>query len=377
MTEDSAIMSVDFLVGFTIFLLAFIWVATMVPGLFINLQSHTIDFDAVAYRTGVILAEDPGAETCPSSGICVPWEYKKDERDITRLGLAIAKNTPNILAEKKVDRFFCSTAYSGSTSHADMLFTYPHEYRPRITFSDYPYNFNISFRVAGEERVRSIGDIIPNNYGIIQRAVKIKSGSNSTIDKTLIKRHVFNNTENVEFHTFSIVINSSQLRSGQPSGGINDPGRETIYQINPPKEGIIINITDIEETRNQINFPVPPSLVTKTLSDIRFYQWIQGQAGLYEFKPAHKNFTYEDGNTTPVYPPFDFQDKISMVFEPGFFVGTDPYGAIYINLTYQVDPPQQFMNNSHPASQPFDYNYNPVNVTQPSLKDAVLEVAVW
>ena len=61
MTEDSGIMSIDFLVGFTIFLITFIWVATLIPGLFIGLQSHTIDYDAVAYRAGVILVEDPGA----------------------------------------------------------------------------------------------------------------------------------------------------------------------------------------------------------------------------------------------------------------------------------------------------------------------------
>ena len=60
MTDDSGIQSIDFLAGFTIFMVAFIWVATMVPGLFIGIQSYTIDYDAVAYRTGVILAEDPG-----------------------------------------------------------------------------------------------------------------------------------------------------------------------------------------------------------------------------------------------------------------------------------------------------------------------------
>ena len=60
MTDDSGIQSIDFLAGFTIFMVSFIWVATMVPGLFIGVQSYTIDYDAVAYRTGVILAEDPG-----------------------------------------------------------------------------------------------------------------------------------------------------------------------------------------------------------------------------------------------------------------------------------------------------------------------------
>ena len=60
MTEDSGNLSIDFLVGFTIFLIAFIWVVSMIPGLLIGLQAYTIDYDAVAYRTGVILVEDPG-----------------------------------------------------------------------------------------------------------------------------------------------------------------------------------------------------------------------------------------------------------------------------------------------------------------------------
>ncbi len=60
MTKDSGALSIDFIVGFTIFLIAFIWVVSLVPGLLINLQGFTIDYDAVAYRTGVILVEDPG-----------------------------------------------------------------------------------------------------------------------------------------------------------------------------------------------------------------------------------------------------------------------------------------------------------------------------
>ena len=60
MTDENANLSIDFLVGFTIFILAFIWVVSIIPGLLIGLQSNTIDYDAVAYRTGVILVEDPG-----------------------------------------------------------------------------------------------------------------------------------------------------------------------------------------------------------------------------------------------------------------------------------------------------------------------------
>jgi hypothetical protein len=60
MSNDSANLSIDFMIGFTIFMIGFIWVVSMIPGLLINLQGYTIDYDAVAYRTGVILVEDPG-----------------------------------------------------------------------------------------------------------------------------------------------------------------------------------------------------------------------------------------------------------------------------------------------------------------------------
>ncbi len=76
MTSDSGNLSIDFLVGFTIFIIAFIWVVSMIPGLLIGLQSYTIDYDAVAYRTGVILVEDPGEPALPQ----VPWEIRRQER---------------------------------------------------------------------------------------------------------------------------------------------------------------------------------------------------------------------------------------------------------------------------------------------------------
>ena len=70
MTNSDGNLSVDFLVGFSIFMIAFIWVATLVPNLFLGVSSHQIDFDAVAYRTGVILAEDPGNPSVPDD----PWQ---------------------------------------------------------------------------------------------------------------------------------------------------------------------------------------------------------------------------------------------------------------------------------------------------------------
>jgi hypothetical protein len=131
MTADGGNMSIDFLVGFTIFIIVFIWVATLIPGIMIGLQSNTIDFDAIAYRTGVILVEDPGWPASPG------WESYDDvqKANITRFGLAISKDAPNILSEDKVNRFFCTS------------FVYPEEYQQRAIFGDRPYHFNISLLI--------------------------------------------------------------------------------------------------------------------------------------------------------------------------------------------------------------------------------------
>ena len=54
------------------------------------------------------------------------------------------------------------------------------------------------------------------------------------------------------------------------------------------------------------------------------------------------------------------------------------YSKIYFNLTFDVGPtPRTFLNNTNARSQPFEYNYFPDNVTQPRLRDAVVEVGVW
>ena len=362
MTDDSGNMSIDFLVGFTIFMITFIWVATMIPGLFIGVQSHTIDYDAVAYRTGVILVEDPGA-VGPNATVNTPWEFQNDKRDVARFGLAISKDTPHILDENKVNRFFCST-----------VFSYPDDYRTRVIFGDYPYMFNISLRAVGEDTIRSVGDVIPDNYGYIRRDVKIKGSSNTTIGNTMIKAHGYNNTENVTLNEFRIVINSSYLFTGNV-GEIVNPNGDAAYRINPNWDRIIINITDLDKTRNTVAHPNPPKV---NLSKVKFYQTHTGDANLYPFSPvpAFENYSYVSWCATAVKPPAEIKDSnLSMVFEPGFFKSTDKYGAIYINLTFELDSPQQYLNNTR--TRPFDYNYHPANVTQPALKDAVVEVAVW
>lgn len=351
MIDDAGNLSIDFLAGFAIFMIAFIYVATMIPSLLIGLQSNTIDYDAVAYRTGVVLVEDPGMPVDP------PWETRNDlEKDLVqRFGLSLSKDTPNILSGEKIDRFFCSTA-----------FYYPDDYRQRVIFGDYPYKFNISFQESGSAFTRSIGDLEPDGYGYIRRIVKIKEPSNATIGTTQIKAHNYQSKDNVTTHIFSVHINCTKLL---------DDVRNPAYQIDPRREQIIINITDLNTTVNSASVPLPIT----NLSSIIIYRSeptaFDPFPPLAEVRP-YDNPYIDDNSTAVASLPANINNSVSLVFPAGFFYDMATRNTqLYINYTFMHNTPDWYLNSS--VSGPFEYNYHPDNVTQPKLKDGVVEVAVW
>ncbi len=134
------------MIGISIFLITLIIAATMISGLLVGLQSKTIDYDAVAYRTGVILVEDPGEPNTMFNYVTIEaedqWEFiGADQKDlISRFGLTLYKSTPRVLSQEKINNFFEPDRYSTS------------EIRERIIFGSYPYQFNVhSMRLS--ERV--------------------------------------------------------------------------------------------------------------------------------------------------------------------------------------------------------------------------------
>jgi hypothetical protein len=349
-------MSIDFLVGFTIFILAFIWVANMIPGILIGLQAHTIDYDAVAYRTGVLLVEDPGWPATPG------WETESDERkaDMIRFGLAISKETPNILSDSKVARFFNTTT-----------FIYPEDYRDRLIFGDYPYRFNISLRDIEKESTSVVGDVLPDGYGHIRRLVKIKSTSNATIASQQIAEHQYTNTENVTRHEFSILFNNTKLLNEE---------KDPLYQIDLSSDPVMVNITDLRETLFPADLThVDPADVEITLTQIDVYKEDSGlltKIGTFD-EPVF------DDDSDPVQPPHDVQNSVSLKITPDYVQGMQAqYTKLYFNLTFDLTDggmpyASTFLNNTNARSPPFDYNYHPANVTQPRLRDAIVEVSVW
>jgi len=223
MIDENGNLSIDFLVGFTIFLIGFIWVVSMIPGLLIGLQAHTIDYDAVAYRTGVILAEDPGWPVSPA------WESYIDAQkfNVTRFGLAISRDTPNILSQDKINRFF-----NVSRTDPSVGFIYPDDYQQRAIFGDFPYRFRISLRDIDNYRTFTVGERLPSGYGSIRRVVKIKGESSATINQSYIQSQKWSDkykaiSENASIHVFSILINNTKLLSDV---------RNPAYQIDPTRE---------------------------------------------------------------------------------------------------------------------------------------------
>ena len=343
MPDDGGNLSIDFLAGMTMFMIALIWIATMIPGLLIGLQSRSIDYDAVAYRTGVILVEDPGMPANPS------WdnEYKIRNDEIERFGLTISKETPNILKLSKVNRFFCSTSFS-----------YPDDYQQRVIFGDRPYRFNISLTTFDGMMNNSVGDIKPDGYGYIRRIVKMKYPSNATIQAPNFKNS--GPSANVTTHIFSLNINCTHL--------IGDE-RNPAYQINPLRDQIMVNITNLSKARV---FTDETNLID--LSTINIYRQNPSQT----FGQVRTvDYGYIDGGSTLSAIPYPgIIDNVSVIFPAGYFYGmANDNTNLYINYTFTLTQKDNFFNNSF--TSPYPYDYNPSRVTQPRLNEGVLEVAIW
>jgi hypothetical protein len=342
-------LSIDFLAGFTIFLLALIVAAAMVPGMLAGLQSATIDDDGVAYRTSVILAEDPGwwfdefAQTGNSR-----WEGETVAMDrVKRMGLAISKETPNVLSMGKIDAFFDEARYP-----ADF-------YRKTVFFSDYPYSYNINLKTLDGSISRTLGDQIPEgDHGYIRRAVTVKESEPVIIDfsDATVKSSYTKNDAATE-KIFRASLNFSELLA-----------RDTAYRIDPFSDQIEIHLDHINET-----FNTTAGATSATLKDVRLYR---GNTWVPPAIPDSKSQLKIDNIeiSGPVANK-EVKENISLILEPGFFGGK-------ASETSMMEVRFIFTNTDTPTPASWThidgtYGYNYTNVRAPSLKPAVLEVAVW
>lgn len=365
MKNDDGFLSIDFLAGFTIFMVAFIWVATMIPGLFVNVRGTQIDYDAVAYRTGVILTEDPGWQVDGTSN----WETIQDDRapeEVVRIGWALSKDTPDILSEEKINRTFCATAFS-----------YPDSYQSKIIFGDMPYRFNISVLINGTD-YQSLGDVRPNGaYGYIRRVVKVKEMSNATIDASSF----LNGTSPT--HMFSPELNITELLAKEPN---------VAYQINPRAESTAINITNLNSVYVNNTPRFGPNLQLE-LRDVNITR-LNPSEPLVAI-PPYGHEVYVDGSSTPVVPtansPVTVHDSVSVMFNSTYFSAegkTTTASRVFVEFTFGLKNTtsgkyeagycinSSNLTNIYPG-QHFSYMYGSPWVNEPRLEPAVVEVAVW
>lgn len=329
-------VTIDFLVGFTIFISAFIIVVAMVPHPLFAVQSARIDYDAVAYRTGVILVEDPGMPTSPDFPV---WEQQIDPGEVIRMGLAVERGSPHILSPAKVDRFFDRD-----------FFTYPDDYQRSLIFGDYPYSFNVTLSHKGTQR--SVGPPPPEQFGVVRRVVVVKETSSLIRDGA--------DSAHNEFHLPENLTGDQRLMIEIPCPTLIDRSVEPLFRIDPRTDPLQIEVRNIRE---YLNVPVNETVVLHEILIAR--QGITIPFAAYTLEIDEDEVVSLDdtlqtsrmvpGNLTftlhPVpNPPWRQADTIAITF----IFSDNPDGADHQVITY-------------------DYG----TVFIPPAEPGILEVAVW
>jgi hypothetical protein len=377
-------LSVDFLAGFTIFIVALIMVINLVPSILVGIQGQPIDYDAVAYRTAAILLEDPGwgydrnINTSTSR-----WEQQLTfTSDISRFGLAVSKDTPNILSRTKIDTFFDDTHFTRDN------------YERKLIFADLPYApyaYNITLSVDGDSAV-TIGDPVPKvSYGYMRRFVKVKEPTSMAIQSGLYKAAVLINETNPPSdplsHTthISVVLNYTDL---------NDRTRGSAYDINPYTDDVTIIVTGFRPALESLGPPLNPlgdfsNMTQVTLQSVNLSKWNVPAAGHVppSWLPADswlENYLLYNETTADLHDrddPFPVlnSSEVGLKLLPPLPFGEDDNARICVNFTfhYEWSSNQTADGNHHFIFNDDTFEYNYATVTSPPLRDGVLEVAIW
>ena len=362
MKDDSGLISLDFIVGFTVFLAAFIVVISMLPGVYVNIQSSSADSDRdmTAYRTGVILAEDSGIS---SNGI--PWEQQPPMRpeNIVRFGLAVSKETPNILSPEKTERFFNVPAYFNLTAG---------EYRGKLMFGERPRNFNISFKEDGKETLY-IGDPVPNGmYGFSKRYVKVKDAGRLVVPAENLTRDGVRiqlpegADEYIYRNTTSFLLSYANL---------SDRSVPPAYRIDPKTERTVIVIGGINTVlgvQDGISSAVIESVgIFRDGDEVAIPQNGGNETYNVPYLCTVDSVSYEYGSEIPIKDA----DVLEFILYPNAMYFPNPDSALEIRFdmryTCLTDGEYRFIQGET------DYGYDSPYLIPPHLTDGVLEVCIW
>jgi len=317
-SEDGQ-MSVDFLLGISIFLLTFGFILQFIPGLFIS-TSGDESLNSVAYRTAEILVADPGWwENNTHNG--TDWEIHTG--NISRIGFAtdITPNTkqtmtPNILDMKKIQR----ALKLNQTMLRNKLGLYY-----KISNSQIDYGYNITIEQNGKimvinDSALSFGETPPISQDVFR-----------------IKRQVLVETGNIT------ILRADKLRN-------NSNNSMQINISENPNEDVVIQITDFNITDQNATFNW--ALVNDSISPGPSDYDIQKETNITVFYPFNNTETL---NRT---------DTLRFVFNQSLFLGPFPI-PIELNFTN--------MTFSSTGPQYVDYS----NITERLFEPATLIVEVW
>jgi len=171
--DERGQLSIDFLVGISLFILALLFMAHFIPGMFVPFQSETIDLNSVAYRTSVILVEDPGWWNGTGADCGEDWE--NHITDTSRVGLAIDKEHPNMLLMNKI------TGFENCIGLTNKLGLYR-----KIGDNEIDYGYNITLQFPGDEwgGTRMRGESAPSSGDVVKmkRTVSVRVSEFGGID---------------------------------------------------------------------------------------------------------------------------------------------------------------------------------------------------
>jgi hypothetical protein len=425
MRGDPAQLPVDFLVGFTIFILCLIVTANFVPSLLVGLQRTSgIDYDAVAYRTAVVLVEDPGETSTPvefpiggnPEGLGPvnwrPWELRVQKEDVSRFGLALTRITPNILSINKINRFFNRTAFSYDQTFGIGPLN-AEDYRKKLFFSTYQYGYNITLKnispmKPGEPVLNlSVGEPYPSgSYGYIRRYVVIKQNSDGAPVDMVRRGPEFNATLGPQVaQNFSVLLDGSVLYNRSI---------DTPFKIDLQREPVVINISGLHRLLNNSDPNLPLGNNTSPIAcKSNMTSFLFGLAPLpgewNGTAPTNATLTAVNFGTATqptVWTTFipscglgsmgmcvdleiegqhkdlplvgvKVEDKINLsinYIDASYFYYQPPSERDFV-ITFSFDdspdPPHTLITGSYLL------DYNRTNMTQPFLSTGMLEVGVW
>ena len=313
--SDEGQISIDFLVGISLFIFSLGFLIQFIPGLFIS-TSDEGSLNSVAYRTANILVEDPGWwENRTGNQNGTDWEIHTG--DLSRIGLAVDKTprtkqtkTPNILNKTKI-RMVQNLSNNSETILIKNLGLYD-----IINGAQIDYGYNITFE--------------QNN------TIMFMNGSALSFGNSLpASQDVFKITRKVLVENGTVAgFKSNDLTSKNPN---NDT--VIIYITGPQYEDIIVQITDFNTTPlnpyfigtnlsgSPLNAPSDYNVYKKTnISDFDNYSGPLNNTDTLSLILKHTlfptNSTYElelkfNQTTFTNGPPYNnYSDKIEPLYEP-------------------------------------------------------------